>query len=132
MIKYRSKISWGLVGFILIAHIILIILMLIDRVWLGLAIVLGGFVFIAHFFLTTVYIIQNNQLQIKCGLFYNQKIDIDRIQSILKSNNILSAPALSFDRIEIVYEKNKRILISPQESQNFINNLLRINPNIRV
>ena len=43
-----------------------------------------------------------------------------------------SAPANSFDRIEIIYNKFDSIIISPENKQQFIESLLVINPDIKV
>lgn len=78
------------------------------------------------------YIIDQEQLIIKTGFPYKVKIDIKTIRKIRKSNSILSSPAASFDRIEILYNKYDDILISPKDRAAFIADLLEINPNIEI
>lgn len=60
------------------------------------------------------------------------KIDIKSIRKIYSTNNPLSSPALSLDRIAVVYNKYDEVLISPKERADFIQELLKINPNIEV
>lgn len=60
------------------------------------------------------------------------KIDIHSIKRIYKTNNPLSSPALSLDRIAIVYNKYDEILISPKLKKEFVEELLKINPDIIV
>ena len=60
------------------------------------------------------------------------KIEISTIRKIYRTNNPLSSPALSLDRIAVVYNKFDEILISPKERNEFINELLKINPSIEV
>lgn len=60
------------------------------------------------------------------------KIDIHSIKRIYKTNNPLSSPALSLDRIAIVYNKYDEELISPKLKKEFVEELLKINPTIIV
>jgi len=61
-----------------------------------------------------------------------KKIDIKSIKKIYATNNPLSSPALSLDRIAVVYNQVDEILISPKERKAFVEELLKINPNIEV
>jgi hypothetical protein len=61
-----------------------------------------------------------------------KKIEIKSIKKIYSTNNPLSSPALSLDRIAVVYNKYDEVLISPKEREVFIRELLKINPNIEV
>ncbi len=60
------------------------------------------------------------------------KIDIHSIKRIYKTNNPLSSPALSLNRIAIVYNTYDEVLISPQLKKEFTDELLKINPSIIV
>lgn len=60
------------------------------------------------------------------------KINIYTIKKIYKTNNPLSSPALSLDRIAIVYNKYDEVFISPKFKKEFVEELLKINPNIIV
>ncbi|WP_333876952.1 PH domain-containing protein [Flavobacterium sp.] len=60
------------------------------------------------------------------------KIDIMKIKKIYSTNNPLSSPALSLDRIAVTYNTFDEILISPKNRAEFIAELLKINPNIVV
>ena len=86
--------------------------------------------FIAHMFFNTVYTIDNDKLNIKCGFFHYKPIKINEIKKITKSTNIISSPAASFDRIEISYGKFQEVIISPKDKFKFAENLLKINPAI--
>lgn len=59
-------------------------------------------------------------------------IDINQIKSIEKSNSILSSPAASRKRISIKYGKYDDILVSPKNQEDFIQELLKINPDIKL
>lgn len=103
-----------------------------DQGWLGLIILLPAIVFIFHIFLTTNYTINKDKLKIKCGFLFNQQIDINTIKKISETNNPLSSPATSLDRLEIVYGKYDSILISPKFKKEFIADIISINPNIEI
>ena len=81
--------------------------------------------------LSTQYTISDKgSLQVKCGILYNKTFDIDRFTSIRKSNNLMSSPAPSLDRIELAYGKFDLLIISPKNKKQFAEDLLSINPKI--
>jgi len=132
MKKYPSKISYGLVVFILAILVGSTIPMISNQIWLGLIINLLVAAFIAHLFLTTYYVIDEGFLIVKSGFLINKQIDINAIRSISETNNPIGSPAASFDRLEIVYHKFDNILISPRDKSGFIDHITRINPQIVV
>ena len=67
------------------------------------------------------YTLAGDHLHIRCGLV-RQRIAYRDITGIAPSRSILSAPALSLDRIQIDYGA-RRILISPRERQRFVDEL---------
>lgn len=96
---------------------------------IGLSAVVG---LILIFSKTTRYIINENQLTVKSTWIVNERIVISKITKIEKSNSILSSPALSLDRLRIRYNKYDEVLISPKEKKAFIDELLKVNPNIEI
>lgn len=78
------------------------------------------------------YYIKENNLVIKSGFINMGSIDINQIKSIEKANNILSSPAASLNRISIKYGKYDDILVSPRNQEDFIQELLKINPEIKL
>ena len=132
MSKYKSKI-----GLNLLLPIILIVgsigaFMAYEKIWIGLLIILIVSIFIGHIFLSTYYIIENKVLRVKSGFIIDEKINIDTILKIEETNNALSAPANSLDRLLISYNKFNSILVSPKEKNEFITQLTLLNPNIEV
>ncbi|WP_297692416.1 PH domain-containing protein [uncultured Eudoraea sp.] len=130
MKKYPSKISHGLVLIILVIIIGSTIPMVSPPIWPGLLINLMVLVFIFYLLLNTYYVISGNFLVVKSGFIVNKKIDITTIRIVSETNNIISAPAASFDRLNIVYKQHNSILISPRDKTEFIDHLKRINPKI--
>lgn len=86
----------------------------------------------------TQYIItSDNKLRIETGRFVkNFELNIQLIESVRKVRSMIFwQPALSFSRLEVVYNGNKRtvkVQISPQNEDAFISKLKKINPNISV
>jgi len=62
----------------------------------------------------------------------NGKIDISSIRKIEATNNIISSPAASFDRLEIFYKTYESIIVSPKNKDEFLSDLTRINPKIEI
>lgn len=90
------------------------------------------FLVILYLFSTTNYTIKDTVLYVKCGILYQQNIDITTITKISETNNLQSSPAPSLDRIEICFNKFDSVLVSPKDKMGFINHLLRCNPAIVV
>ena len=100
--------------------------------WPPVLLSLVAFAFMAHLLLSTHYIVKDGNLKIKSGFIYNLNIQISTIRKINESNSVLSAPASSLDRLEIIYNKYDSVLISPKEKTEFIKTMLEINPTIEV
>ena len=128
---YKSKIDWWL-GLVLVYPIFRSIASIIQGEWIGYLGVLLTALFIVFISKSTRYIIEENQLIVKCMFIINDKIDISKIKKIEKTNSILSSPALSLDRIAIKFNKYDEVYISPKEKQAFVDELLKINPEIEV
>mgnify|MGYP001824548645 FL=1 len=132
MKKYPSKISYGLVIIILAIIIGSAIPLVSPPIWPGLLINIMVLVFISHLLLNTYYVIDGNFLVVKSGFVVNKKIDTNTIIIVSETNSIISAPAASFDRLEIVYKQHNSILISPRDKTEFIDHIKRINPKIEI
>lgn len=80
----------------------------------------------------TGYEVTEDQLIVKTG-FTKAAIPIASIYKLTKTYNPTSAPALSFNRIEVLYNKGMGIaLISPKDRQTFVQLLIEKNPDIQV
>lgn len=69
---------------------------------------------------TTYYIIDSGKLKIRSGPFF-RIIPLSDIKTIKPSNSALASPALSLNRLEIQYGKNKSVLVSPKDMKGFQN-----------
>jgi hypothetical protein len=86
-------------------------------------------------FFTTYYEIQENLLVVSM-FFYKTKIKISEIKTIKYSNSIIKTnfykPGFHHRGIEIVYHKYDDIFISPNNRDQFIDQLIEQNPTIEI
>ncbi len=130
---YNSKIGLELVIPLVLIFGTALAMTIIEKPNLKvIAILLPVILFVVHMFLTTNYTIESDDLIIKCGFLSNKTIDIKTIKKITETNNPLSSPATSLDRLEINYGKFDKILISPKNKTEFIDDIKRLNPNVEV
>ena len=98
-----------------------------------LLVLLPVMLFIGIIFYSIQYSISEDQLIISSILSPKIMIDIQSINMISSTNNPLSSPAASLDRLEIKYGNNHDyILISPINAEKFIQDLKAKNPDIQV
>jgi membrane protein YdbS with pleckstrin-like domain len=130
---YPSKIGIELIIPIVIPlGAVLIFSIMEDPWWVGLSIIAPVIAFIAHMFMTTYYVIEHDNLHIRCGMLYQKTISIHHIKKISETHNPLSSPALSLDRIEIQFGAYDSVMISPKDKTGFIEAITAVNPNITV
>ncbi len=133
MKKYKSKISWKLIAFLAVMFSFMGFEVVTNPInWLALIVLLLCLLFIIHLFTSISYTIIEDELKVKAGFLVNTKIPISSIHKIKETNNLISSPAASLDRLEIFYGKYDSIIISPLDKNEFIQDLLKINPNIEV
>lgn len=130
---YRSKVGLEiLIPIILIFGLVFFLIASNGTYLMAILILLPLALFITHMFLTTYYTIENSTLKIKCGFLYNLRVDVKSIRKITETNNALSSPAASLDRLEIHYGKYGSVLISPKDKHGFVIDMKSINPSIEV
>ena len=76
-----------------------------------------GAILLLLIFFNIKYSLSEDELFVKNG-FSTQSIPLKDITHIIPTNSMLSAPALSLDRIEIKY-KGGNIVISPKDKEGF-------------
>ena len=131
--KFPSKIDVWLIVFVLFILFLSAVPMFMDSIaWIGILILILTAVFIFHVFSSTYYIVDGDKLRVKSSFIVDTAIDIQSIHKISESNNVLSSPAASLDRLEICYEKYNSVLVSPKDKVGFLNLLLKINPAIEL
>ena len=70
----------------------------------------------------THYTLSREELDVRSGPFRWQ-IPIAKIKDVKPSRSLLSAPALSTDRLEIVYGSHESVQISPRDRERFLEEL---------
>ena len=132
MINYKSKLGLELIIPISLLFGYALFELIAEKSWLGVLIILLTISFIFYTFLSINYKIEKEKLNVKCAFIINENIEIKSIRKITETYNPLSSPAASINRIEIFYNKFDSILISPKNKKDFIQDILKINPNIEV
>lgn len=92
------------------------------------AISLGG---IAWMVLTTSYRFADKELDVRSGP-QHIRVPLAQIHRVTRSRSLMSAPALSLNRLEIAYGKDKRVLISPHDESAFLTMLKKKAPQATV
>lgn len=129
---YKSKIDFGIILLFVITSAWPIYYCFIHEDWITASLLSLPIVFIFYLFYNTIYIIAKENLNVRFGFLVNKNIDIKTITQISETYSLISSPAASIDRLEILYNKSGSVLISPKEKKCFIDNLIAINPNIEV
>lgn len=80
----------------------------------------------------TYYTIEEDSLHIKSGFFFHKTLAIASIRKIEETNNIISSPAPSLDRLEIIYHKYDSVLISPADKEGFLKEMASLNPELQI
>jgi len=78
----------------------------------------GSIGLVAWIFLTTSYRLSDRDLHITSGPF-RIRVPLAQIQRITPTRSVLSAPALSLDRLEIAYGNGQVVVISPKDHRAF-------------
>lgn len=109
------------------------ILLIVEKAWLGLPIILVIALFLNNIYSNTYYSIEDGVLTIDAGRFYLLQIPISNIYMIKPSRDPSKAPANSMDRLSIRYTKDgkkKEVLVSPENKEEFMQALKEINGDI--
>lgn len=130
---YYSKIDiWLIASFCLV--LIMPILYHDIILWIAPAIFL---VYILAVFFTTKYVINGDNLEVH-RLFIKHTFDIHCIRSVSKARSILSSQTLSLDRLHLSVALTPQarftddLIISPRRKKEFIDELLKVNPQIKI
>ena len=123
---FRSKIDTWLI--VLMAGMCVFILIICGRIlqdpfparWpLVIFLLAVGLAFPLALLFSTRYTITETMLIVRCG-FYKWPIQITDITNIEPTNDPLSSPALSLDRLRIDYRPDKSLMVSPKDKNAFL------------
>lgn len=132
-VVYKSKVGWVMV-LIGVFYITFFIYKTVKEPnWITLLLrTIIAIILFSIVYGTSYTIVNDKVLVIKSGFFFFRRIDIQQINRIAKTSSLIGSPAVSFDRMEIVYQHFKSEIISPKEKERFINHLLSLNPAIEL
>ena len=122
MTVYKSKIDWWLGAILAIAMAVSVIAALnalSTSPWQALLIGGPGFFLPLIALLATRYTIQDRQLIVQSGPI-KWRIPIAEISEVTPTSDPIASPALSLDRLRIVYGPKKSLLVSPRNKEDFL------------
>lgn len=128
---YKSKVDWWL-GLLLIYPVYKSVVSILAGEWMGYVVLATTLLLVFFFSKTTRYLIEGDKLIVKSAWIVYEKIDIGAIRRIERSGSVLSAPALSLDRIVVKYNKFDEVYLSPKDKQAFARDLQSVNPAIEI
>jgi hypothetical protein len=89
--------------------------------------------FVIYTCIDTLYVVTgDDKLKIKSGFLFQKEIYIKSIKKVRPTRDHSASPALSFDRLEISYNRYGRVVVSPNNQSEFIRELKEVNPRIRI
>jgi len=136
MKTYKSKFGFKIMIFLTLLFGGIIVFMTYQRKPIEAIVSVGGiFLLVYGLFLylnfsTEYTITETGILKVKCGFLYHKHFDINKIKSVARTGNLISSPAPSLDRIELIYGKFDVIVISPKDKNGFAGELTKVNPKI--
>ena len=129
---FKSKVGWWYHLVILLAAAGCVASILKGRIDATVISLLASMLII-HILLNTWYkITEDGVLVAHCSIFPEKRIAISEITALGSTVMPISSYALSLDRL-IIYKNDKYwLLISPVNKKDFINQLIKINPEIKL
>jgi hypothetical protein len=132
IIVFRSGYAAWIVIATFLPSVIGIVLLFTDPWFLGLFFIPVIILTFSIYFRTSYTIHDINQLTVVCGILYKKTFNVNDIESLRPSSNVMSSPALSMKRLELKFKNKEILLISPAQKEKFTETLLSINPGIVV
>jgi hypothetical protein len=131
-IVFRTGYAAWIVVATFLPSVIGIVLLFTDPWFLGLLFLPVIIITFSIFFRTSYTIHDINQLTVVCGILYKKTFNVNDVESLRPSSNVMSSPALSMKRLELKFKNKQTLLISPAQKEKFTEALLSINPGIVV
>ena len=132
MKTYSSEIDFWLISLLTAISLPLFLSLCVHWDWVVLVAVVCCLVIPLDLFTGTKYVIDDHTLYVKSGHLFKKHYNVDDIIEITKTNSFESSPALSMNRIRLVMRNHKYIILSPKKQKEFIQQILDVNPNIKV
>ncbi|HEU4522411.1 MAG TPA: PH domain-containing protein [Thermoanaerobaculia bacterium] len=136
---FRSKVDGWLIWFVRVSMLgaaaLLVVIAVVSQdekrlVALAAAVVFALYLLVEWLLRSTYYTVDQDFLRIRSGPF-RSRVLISDIQSIAKANGSIGTPALSRDPLAIRF-KGRQILVSPRDSDLFVETLRSVNGKIEL
>jgi hypothetical protein len=98
--------------------------------WWGFVVLVGPFAVMTWNLLSTYYVVSTDALIVRCMLS-RRMVPLASVTKLRSSRDFRSAPALSLDRIEVMYG-GQSVLISPKETAEFVEAIRRRQPSVSI
>lgn len=130
---FKSKIDTLILIPLMLVLIGAEVYMIANKIFIGGIAIAAFAAFVIYMYLDTLYVFTgDNKLKIKSGFLFNREIYIKSIKKVRPTRDHGTSPALSFDRLEILYNRYGRVVVSPNDKSGFIKELKDVNPRIRI
>lgn len=131
--KFRSRVSVLLIAFILLTLAIPVNVSIREHDTVGILVTMGALGIILLPLFGIQYTIEDNKLYVSAFPFSKGKpYDLTKLESITPTRSLLSSPAASLNRIKLDFGVGMPLIISPKAQDLFIEEVLRINPKVKV
>lgn len=97
--------------------------------WIPVGMMFLATVLVCWTLIATYYELQHDRLVAHCGPF-SWRIPLADISAVRASRSVRSGPALSMDRLEIIYQGGKILTISPADKAGFMTALRQRAPHL--
>lgn len=124
MIAFRSKVDGGFTLAALAMPCVALLALFTARpadrlIWIPVGMVLLAAVLVCWIFVATGYEIGGDELVVRCGPF-TWRVPLAEVTDVRESKSTRSGPALSMDRVEIVYGGGRVLILSPADKARFM------------
>lgn len=130
-IEFKSKVDIWLP--LLISILILPLLFLLyknkDFIFILLLMAYGGIMIYIYSF---KYIICGDKLKVYNSFILLNTYDLNDVVLLKKTHSIISSPASSLDRLQLIFINGKNLIISPVDKKKFIEQVLLVNPRVNL
>jgi hypothetical protein len=130
---FKSKVDILVLLPVLVVLLVTEVFMIVNKILIGEIVIALLLAFVFYMCINTLYVVTgDDKLKIKSGFLFNQEIYIKSIKKVRPTKDHRTSPALSFDRLEILYNRYGRVVVSPNDKSGFIKELKEVNPRIRI
>lgn len=78
------------------------------------------------------YIICGDKLKVYNSFILLNTYDLNDVVLLKKTHSIISSPASSLDRLQLIFINGKNLIISPVDKKKFIEQVLLVNPRVNL